>query len=65
MNQIIRMAMNMLINKASNAAVNRAASGGKRPEEMTQAEREAAKKNRNTANSARRGLNIMRRFGRF
>ncbi len=64
-NQLINMVTRMFLNKGINQGINHIARGGKRPEDMSREEREAAKRNRGNANNARRGLNILRRLGRF
>lgn len=64
-NQLIRMISRMVMNKGINKGINHVSNGGKRPQDMTQAERQAAQKVRGNANRARQGLNILRRFGRF
>ncbi len=67
-NQLINMAIRMIMRRGINAGINRgidmASRGGKRPEDMTAEEREAAANNHDNAHGARRGLNIARRFMR-
>ena len=60
MNRLINMAMRMLMKKGIEVAANK----GKKPEDMTPEERQAAKNARQNANKARRGLGIARRFMR-
>ena len=60
MNRLINMGMRMLMNKGIEFAANK----GKRPEDMTPEEREAAKTAKQYANKARRGLGMARRFMR-
>ena len=60
MNRLINMGMRMLMNKGIEAASRR----GKKLEDMTPEERQAAKRNQQNANKARRGLGIARRFMR-
>ena len=65
MNQLMRIVTNLFMNKAMNAGARRIATKGKRPEDMTREEREAARQSMQNAQNARRGINILRRFGRF
>ena len=60
MNRLINMGLRMLMNKGIEVASNR----GKKPEDMTPEERQAAKNTRSQAQKARRGLGMMRRFMR-
>jgi hypothetical protein len=60
MNRLINMGLRMLMNKGINAAANR----GKKPEDMTPAERETAQKARQSGKTAQRGVGMLRRFMR-
>ncbi len=64
MNRLINMAMRMLMRKGINAGIDVATRGGKRPEDMTAEERQAAQSARNNTHRARRGLRFMGRFMR-
>jgi hypothetical protein len=58
MNRLINMGLRILTNKG----IELAARKGKRPEDMTPEERQAAKSAQRNANKARRGLGVARRF---
>ena len=64
MNRLINMGLRMLMRRGMNAGIDIASRGGKRPEDMTPEERQAAQRARQNTHQARRGLNIMRRFMR-
>ena len=68
LNQLINMAGRMLTRKlmsrGMDAGIDAISRRGKRPEEMTPEEREAAKKTKQNAQKARRGLGMARRFMR-
>lgn len=59
-NQLINMAIRMLMRKG----IDLAATTGKRPQDMTQAERQTAADARQTGQKARKGINLIRRFMR-
>ncbi len=60
MNRLINMGLRMLMNKGVEVAARK----GKKPEDMTPEERQAARNTQANANKARRGLGIARRFMR-
>lgn len=60
MNRLINMGLRMLMNKGIDVAARR----GKRPEDMTPQERQNAQKARQQGQTARRSLNMLRRFMR-
>ena len=60
MNRLINMGLRMLMNKGIDAASRR----GKKPEDMTQQERDSAKKARQNTQNARRSIGMLRRFMR-
>lgn len=64
MNRMINMAIRMLMRRGMNAGIDMASRRGKRPEDMTPEERQAARQARQNTHQARRGLNILRRFMR-
>jgi len=64
MNRLINMGLRILMRKGMNAGIDMAARRGKKPEEMTQAERQNAQKAQQTTHQARRGMNIVRRLMR-
>lgn len=64
-NQLLRMAMRMLMNRGMNAGMNKLANGGRDPKDMSPQEREQAKKKRQNMGNAKRGINMIRRMGRF
>lgn len=64
MNRLINMGVRMLMNRGISKGIDVASRGGKRPEDMTPEEREAARNTRGNAQKARRGLNMLRRFMR-
>ena len=64
MNRLINMGMRMLMNKGINQGIKVAANRGKKTEDMTPEERQAAKKARQNTHNARRGVNMVNRFRR-
>ncbi len=64
MNRLINMAVRMLMRKGIDAGVDVATRRGKRPEDMSAKERQAARSARQNTQSARRSLRFMRRFMR-
>jgi hypothetical protein len=60
MNRLINMGLRMLMNKGIDVASRR----GKKPEEMTQQERDSAKKARKNTQTAQRSVGMLRRFMR-
>jgi len=60
MNRLINMGVRMLMNKGIDVASRR----GKRPEDMTPEERQAAQAARKNTGTARRSLGMLRRFMR-
>ncbi|KJZ20275.1 hypothetical protein [Loktanella sp. S4079] len=62
--RLINMGLRMLMNKGINKGIDMAAKRGKRAEDMTPEERQAAKNAGQNMHKARRGMNIMRRFMR-
>ena len=60
MNRLINMGLRMLMNKGIEVAANR----GKKADDMTPEEREAAKKARQSTQTARRSVGMLRRFMR-
>jgi hypothetical protein len=60
MNRLINMGLRMLMNKGIDVASRR----GKKPEEMTQQERDSAKKARKNTQTAQRSAGMLRRFMR-
>lgn len=64
MNRLITMGMRMLMNKGVRKGIDVASKRGKSDAEMTPEERASAKRNREQGQTARRSLNMIRRFMR-
>lgn len=64
-NMIVRMVMRRVIGRGINAGIDYATRGGKSAGDMTQAEQAQAANTKKTVHSARRGMRMMRRIGRF
>lgn len=64
--RIIQMVINMVLRRGINAGINKGsdylAARGKRPDEMTDAERESAQRMRKQAGQARRMIRMGRRL---
>lgn len=64
MDRLIRMGLRMLMNKGINKGIDIAARRGKAPDQMTAEDQAQANQAKGTAQKARRGLSVMRRFMR-
>lgn len=64
-NQIINMVIRLFMRKAVNKGIDMAANRGKSTDQMTTAEREQAKKAKQTAGKAKKVARLARRMGRF
>lgn len=69
LNRIITMVINQIVRRGVNEGINRgidaAARRGKRPEDMTEAERASAQTAKSTAQNGRSMLRQVRRLTRF
>ena len=64
MNRLINRGMRMLMNSGINKGIDVASRGGKKPEDMTPEEQQAARSARGNTQNARRSMNMLRRFMR-
>lgn len=64
MNRLINMGVRMLMNKGINKGIDVASRRGKKAEDMTPDERQAAQAARKNTGNARRSLGMLRRFMR-
>ncbi|PUB19216.1 hypothetical protein [Yoonia sediminilitoris] len=63
-NQLMNMAIRRLMRKGINTGIDIAENRGKRPADMTEAERQTAGNARQTGRKAQQGIKLLRRFMR-